>query len=267
MFDAYHDVDDDDESVEGNGANGYCHFNDDGSKTTFSITLFGHDLSIHQDPSNRDIGHGSVVWDAAVVFAKFMEFNCRMFPAESLNEKFVVELGSGCGLAGIAFMMKGAKVCMTDLNAVTERLTSVNANHLFSQLTSLGTGSLPNRIHRPVVHPLDWTDWDAFESTCEYGGTSFDIVLLTDCVFSVSLAPYLVDCIRKFSSNHTVVYCCHEIRDAEANSMFLTEFGKYFSYKKIPKSKLHPEFRNDLIEMVVGKLLRKSKKNVDKLVN
>ena len=30
---------------------------------------------IMQNPDNRVLGHGAVVWDAAVVFAKYMEHN------------------------------------------------------------------------------------------------------------------------------------------------------------------------------------------------
>jgi hypothetical protein len=40
-----------------------------------------------------------------------------------------------------------------------------------------------------------------------------DIVLLTDCVFSLDLVPALVDTIRGMCGPKTEVYCCHEIRD------------------------------------------------------
>lgn len=42
-------------------------------------------------------------------------------------EKRVLELGSGCGLAGIAMMMKGAYLTLTDLPDVVEQLTLRNA--------------------------------------------------------------------------------------------------------------------------------------------
>ena len=43
---------------------------------------------------------------------------------------------------------------------------------------------------------------------------SFDVILLTDCIFSVLLVPHLVRILRHFSGRGTTVYCCHEIRDA-----------------------------------------------------
>ena len=39
----------------------------------------------------------------------------------------VIELGSGCGLAGIAYMLRGAEVALTDLPEVVNALTERNA--------------------------------------------------------------------------------------------------------------------------------------------
>ena len=46
----------------------------------------------------------------------------------------------------------------------------------------------------------------------------------------------------------------------EANKYFLAEFGKYFIIKRIPRYKLHPQYKNDLVELIIGKPIRKSKK-------
>ena len=86
---------DDEETLK---SSGYCHFNDNGSNKTFSINLFGHDLDIEQDPSSQLIGHGAVVWDAAVIFCKYMEHDPKQFSADKLHGKSLIELGSGCGL-------------------------------------------------------------------------------------------------------------------------------------------------------------------------
>lgn len=112
-------------------AQGYCHFNDDGKNTSFTINLFETDLQIEQDPSSRDLGHGAVVWDASVVLVKYMEKNYKDYDTSKLANKTVLELGSGCGLGGIAFMMKGAKVTCTDLENVTQRLTERNVQVSF----------------------------------------------------------------------------------------------------------------------------------------
>lgn len=122
-------------------AQGYCHFNEDGKNTSFSINLFETKLLIEQDPGARDLGHGAVVWDASVVLAKYMEKNYKDYNTKTLGHKSVLELGSGCGLGGVAFMMKGAKVICTDLENVTQRLTErnvqVRANHLSQHHSSI----------------------------------------------------------------------------------------------------------------------------------
>lgn len=117
-------------------AQGYCHFNDDGKNTSFMINLFETDLLIEQDPASRDLGHGAVVWDASVVLVKYMEKNYKDYDTKTLAKKTVLELGSGCGLGGIAFMMKGSKVTCTDLGNVTQRLTERNVQVIRDFTTS-----------------------------------------------------------------------------------------------------------------------------------
>jgi len=59
-----------------------------------------------------------------------MDHDPRNFSIGKISNKKVLELGSGCGLAGISFMLRGASVTFTDLPAVTETLTSRNAKVL-----------------------------------------------------------------------------------------------------------------------------------------
>ena len=246
-------------------ASGYCHFNDGGTGKNryFKISLFGHDLMILQNPDSRILGHGAVVWDAAVVFAKYMEHNLsqKEFSTTKLKSQTVIELGSGCGLAGIAFMLRGASVTLTDLPGVVDALTEKNASTIYTQIAlSLSAGDeSPSTcpLQRPQVFPVDWTD--SLSNKEEKGDTtqSYDVILLTDCVFSATLSIGLVATILKYCGEKSSVICCHEIRDEQANAAFLQEFSKYFDWKRIPRSRLHPDFNNDLIEIIVGKPLRR----------
>lgn len=79
MSDSSRDESDCDERVSG-----YCHFSESGSNT-FNINIFGYELRINQLPSSRNLGHGAVVWDAAVVFAKYMENSPSLFNLTSLG--------------------------------------------------------------------------------------------------------------------------------------------------------------------------------------
>ena len=66
---------------ESANVSGYCHFNDSEENKSFSVNFSGLDLIFEQSPGSRDIGHGAVVWDAAVVFSKFVETNPSLFSA------------------------------------------------------------------------------------------------------------------------------------------------------------------------------------------
>lgn len=96
---------------------------------------------------------------------------------------------------------------------------------VYKQLTSRGKGS-GAPVLAPIVHAIDWTTFSveeiiglrniAVEAECSVPATSpppYDFILLTDCVFSVSLVPHLIRILRDCSGLHTEIYCCHEIRD------------------------------------------------------
>jgi methylase of polypeptide subunit release factors len=53
-----------------------------------------------------------------------------------MTGKTVLELGCGCGLAGLSFMVKGAKVTLTDLSHIVSQLTATNAEVLSSRCCS-----------------------------------------------------------------------------------------------------------------------------------
>ena len=233
---------------------GFCHFNEGSAAVVFAIELFGHGISLAQRPVLSDLGHGACVWDASIIFAKFVEHS-RDFTVSVLRGRSVLELGSGCGLAGISLMLRGAAVTLTDLEAVTSQLTRPNAMKVYHQFIGMGNiGGVP--LIRPTIASIDWT---LYESPCDDSSlnTSFDYILLTDCVFSRSLVHGLVSTIRKYSGSKSEVICCHEVRDEDANIAFVEELSKFFKLKRITKDKLHPDYRNDQVIIVRGKPLRK----------
>ncbi len=141
-------------------------------------------------------------------------------------------------------------------------------------------------IQRPTVYAIDWTE-HATKSlpseVSEDGQQLFDIILLTDCVFSVALVPDLMATILKHCGPKTTVYVCHEVRDEvsdiftavehistvvdqAANVVFLEELSKHFSWKNVNKNKFHPEFTMpaDIGHIIIAKPLRAKK---DKIVD
>ena len=55
-----------------------------------------------------------------------MDHDPRKFSTGSISGKTVLELGSGCGLGGLAFMVRGASVTFTDLRVVIDNITVEN---------------------------------------------------------------------------------------------------------------------------------------------
>ena len=109
--------------------------------------------------------------------------------------------------------------------------------------------------HEPVVKVLDWTATEAEQDNVMID-KPYDYVLLTDCVFSELLSKSLVATIMRACNKNTIVLCCHEIRDEDANNAFIQEFSKYFKIKRISPKQLDKKYQNDMCEVFVGKLLK-----------
>jgi hypothetical protein len=112
--------------------------------------------------------------------------------------------------------------------------------------------NIKHSIIQPSILPIDWTEEiDSLEDS------TFDYILLTDCVFSMDLVIPLTNCILRHANSKTTLICCHEIRDEMTNQAFIESISTYFKIKQISKAKLHPDYRNDFVEVFYGKLLRK----------
>lgn len=228
------------------------------SNDVFSITILGESLELKQKPSSSSLGIGATVWDSSVIFAKYVEFETRKFSRDKMIGKNLLELGAGCGLGGIAMMMRGCQVTFTDLKNVVDELTMENVNTCYRKLSS--SESLTSlSLLRPQVYSLDWSVFAKIADVCDAESYKFllpayDYILLTDCVFSKDINNDLIETIVKCSSGKTTVYCCYEVRDEEINSHFLEALNSKFIVKTIPYSQLHPEYRNTLIHIIIARL-------------
>lgn len=76
--------------------------------------------------------------------------------------------------------------------------------------------SIKYPIQEPEIRAIDWTKEVAIgadEGSAIATPQAYDIILLTDCVFSMELIDDLVGTINKYSGPKTTLLCCHEIRD------------------------------------------------------
>lgn len=283
------DSDEDDLSCSQQRGGYQCVF--DSSDKTFSLSLFGHTLEFAQRPGDVTLGHGSVVWEAGVAFSKYMEV-CNDFSVAALQGKRCLELGSGTGCGGVGLMMRGAEVTFTDLACVIDGVTLPNVSALYGRLRSLGlpvkvlppvvfpldwtdeaglaklaaslgsggVGGVGGMGVGVEVGVGTMAEVDKTEvATCgdpaslpPLAPAPYDLILLTDCVFSEALVPALLRVIRQASHRHTVVYAAHEIRNADANDLFIASMRLAFSScKLVPRSKQAEGFRHDLVQIHV----------------
>lgn len=243
----------DEESVE--SAEGYAaHFNSSEGSNSFEIEVFGERLSLKQAPNNTSIGHGAVVWEAAICFAKYVEYGSdKNLTNSKLKGKNVLELGCGPGLGGIATMMKGSHVLFTDLRDVLAVVGEPSIMSVYRSLTTRGLGEFSD-LPCPRVAPLDWTDSRGLREITE---DTFDYVVACDCVFSEALIPDLIRTIKQAVTPRSLVYVVHEIRDVDANELFLRTLREDFTVKTIPVSKQHPDFVHPLVQIVQAKFRRR----------
>lgn len=95
----------------------------------------------------------------------------------------VVELGSGCGIAGIAFaqIVPGSSVQLTDLEAAQDIITKNIAN------ASLPEGSY---LHQSVL------DWDEPLSEGE-AHKSVDLLIVCECIYNADSCPTLISILQQ----------------------------------------------------------------------
>ena len=129
-------------------------------------------------------------------------------------------------------MLKGSIVTFTDLDNVMTQLTIPNVNNSYNKIISKGA-YFDYKIHKPIFETLDWieisdkidkhkqiqTENPHLNETLNEINDSiliektYDIILLTDCIFSIDMSDKLVNIINYYSNNKTIIMCCYEIRD------------------------------------------------------
>ncbi|XP_028854388.1 protein N-lysine methyltransferase METTL21D [Denticeps clupeoides] len=181
---------------------------------------------------------GCVVWDAAIVLAKYLEtqfFN----PQDGVctwSSKNVLELGAGTGLVGIMAATLGAKVTLTDLEDLLPLLhLNIRANE------ALVTGSISAKV-------LEWGQNVADFLPCP------DFILMADCIYYEESITPLMETLKTLSGPQTTVICCYEQRTEGVNpkveKLFLEMLLRDFQCEEVPNERQDPEFNSPDIRIL-----------------
>ncbi|XP_061824799.1 protein N-lysine methyltransferase METTL21D [Nerophis lumbriciformis] len=183
---------------------------------------------------------GCVVWDAAIVLAKYLETKLFHDPSLGVNlwaGRRVVELGAGTGVVGLMAATLGAHVSVTDLEDLQSLLNiNIQDNH-----TLIHNGSITAKV---LKWGEDVSDFLPFP----------DYVLLADCIYyEQSIAP-LTETLKLLAGPETCIICCYEQRTEGINPKVERQFFELlqqsFHWEEIPLSKQDQEFSSPDIHIL-----------------
>lgn len=206
--------------------------------------LIGDESSADDDPHCFTVrigqeysgDEGVVVWDAALVLAKYLERHQRRLKLDGAK---VVELGAGTGVVGIAASVLGANVTITDLQRVVplmKKNIETNNEVIFGSVKA---------------QTLVWGDKEQLQGIIN---PQPHLILVSDCVYyEASLVP-LVETLKTLLTPDSEVLLSYEIRDTEQKRRVHAEFSrlinKTFRVEEIPTAECHPEFACEDIRII-----------------
>ncbi|BAS81599.1 Os02g0818700 [Oryza sativa Japonica Group] len=214
------------------------------STSAISLELLGHRLHISQDPNSKHLG--TTVWDASMVFVKFLEKNSRKgrFSPSKLKGKRVIELGAGCGLAGLGMALLGCDVVTTDqVEVLPLLLRNVERNKSWISQSNSDSGS----IGSVTVAELDWGNKDHIRAV----DPPFDYIIGTDVVYSEHLLQPLMETIIALSGPKTKIMLGYEIRSTTVHEQMMQMWKSNFNVKTVSKSKMDVKYQHPSIHLYI----------------
>ncbi|KAM8921101.1 protein N-lysine methyltransferase METTL21D [Pelodytes ibericus] len=185
--------------------------------------------------SSGDVG--CVVWDAAIVLAKFLETEEYNGPGgHKLRGASVLEIGAGTGIVGIMAASLGAHVTLTDLEETQDLMKRNIDNNM-----QIMMGSCRAKV-------LKWG-----EDVTEFLPPP-DYILMADCIYyEESLCP-LLKTLKDLSGGQTCILCCFEQRttgkNPEIERMFFEMLKSDFDYEEVPLDRHDVEYRSEDIHIL-----------------
>ncbi|XP_059450386.1 uncharacterized protein LOC132181266 [Corylus avellana] len=215
-------------------------------------------LSIQQD--NGSFHVGTSVWPCSLVLVKFAD---RWAPPTStpiptspptptnknpysdlldFGGKRAVELGAGCGAAGMGFHLLGlTDLVLTDIAPVMPAL---------KRNLKRNKPVLAKTLKHSILY---WNNPDQIKSL----NPPFHYVIATDVVYIEETVVPLVSTMESLMADDGVVLLGYQLRSAEADKLFWELCQTVFDIEKVPHQDLHPDYAYEEADVYV---LRKKKK-------
>lgn len=204
-------------------------------------------LSLHQNNGSMHVG--TSVWPCSLVLVKFVDRWIHSPPDNNpynnlLNfpTKRAVELGCGCGVAGMGLYLLGlTDIVLTDISPVMPALKK------------------NLKVNKPVLKKnlkysvLYWNNSSQINAL----NPPFDFVIAADVVYIEESVPSFVSAMEALLAEDGVVLLGYQIRSPEAHALFWEMCGRVFEIEKVPHDHLHPEYAYEEADVY---LLRKKKK-------
>ncbi|XP_013084076.1 protein N-lysine methyltransferase METTL21D-like [Biomphalaria glabrata] len=181
---------------------------------------------------------GCVVWDAALVLCSYIDKIRNV-----VQNKSVLELGSGTGAVGIVTAALGARVIITDL---PEIVPFMNHNIQLNQKVLKDSCS---------ALELRWGNKEQMSKVKQiHFSEGVDFLLVADCVYYEEALEDLVDTIVYFASPETIVLCSYEDRElgnkSELQCKFFKKLSEHFTITEIPIEKQDPLYSSPDIHIM-----------------
>ncbi|PIA29136.1 hypothetical protein AQUCO_06200016v1 [Aquilegia coerulea] len=200
--------------------------------SAIKLEVLGFELQFSQDPNSKHLG--TTVWDASMVFVKYLERNCRKgrFCPSKLKGKRVIELGAGCGVAGFD-QVEVLPLLMRNVERNTSRITQSN-------LDSGSFGSIQ-------VAELDWGNQEHIKAV----GSPFDYIIGTDVVYAEHLLDPLLQTMFSLSGPKTTILLGYEIRNTIVHEQMLSMWKNNFELKTVPRTKMDNKYQHESIHLYI----------------
>ncbi|XP_044426012.1 protein-lysine methyltransferase METTL21D [Triticum aestivum] len=212
----------------------------------FPIDACGRRISLHQQPSSFRGASGvtgAVVWDSAVVLAKFLEHAADggLLPVRGAR---AVDLGAGCGLVSVVAALLGARVVATDL---PDRVRLLRKNLEENVRGSARVAELVwGDEYELDPELLLWLDPEAEPP---------ELVLGSDVVYIEEAVGDLLATLTRLAGPRTTVLLAGELRNDVVVECFLEAAMAEFEIGCIEQEQWHPDFRTNRVAIFI--LLKK----------